>query len=138
MFLLAKFVEMRKLVAVDMALHGRLFILAEFAFGVLLGLGLGLFLLRTFLSWISFSSSPLTWQILVALLGLWAFGMAANYTPLFLYAVSIAKSGTVQAEGEPELPHKRRYNVQQFVIFVPFLVAIVAIAQERSRRRRQA
>lgn len=135
---MAKLVEMRRLVAVDMALHGRQFILAEFAFGVLLGLGLGLFLLRTFLAWISLSSPPLIWQILVALLGIWALGMAANYTPLFLYAVSIAKSGRVHAEGEPELPDKRRYNVQQFVIFIPFFVAIVAIAQERSRRRREA
>jgi hypothetical protein len=133
-----KLVEMRKLVAVDMALHGRQFILAEFAVGVLLGIGLGLFFLRTFLSWLSLSSSPLIPQVLVALLGLWAFGTAVNYIPLFLYAVSIAKSGTFKAEGEPELPRKRRYNVQQFIIFVPFLVAIVAIAQERSQRRRQA
>lgn len=50
---MAKVIEMRKLVAVDMALHGRLFILAECAIGVLLPLGLGLFLL-----WISLSSSP--------------------------------------------------------------------------------
>lgn len=63
--------------------------------------------------------------------------MAANYTPASLYAVSIAKSGTVKAEGDPELPHVRRYNVQQSIIVVPFRVAIVAIAQERSRRRRR-
>lgn len=129
---MAKLVEMRKLVAVDMALHGRLFILVEFAVGVLLPLGLGVFFLLT-----SRAASPLIWQLLLVLLGLWSCGIAANYTPLLLHAVSIAKSGTVKAEGDPELPRVRRYNVQQFVIFVPFLVAIVAIAQERSRRRRR-
>lgn len=130
---MAKLIEMRKLVAVDMALHGRLFIIAECALGVLMPLGLGLFFLR-----ISLSSSPLIRQILDVLVGLWSLGTAANYIPLFLYAVSIAKSGTVKAESDPELPHVRRYNVQQLVILVPFLVAIVAIDQERSRRRRQA
>ncbi len=127
---MAKLIEMRKLVAVDMVLHGRLFILVEFAVGVLLALGLGVFFLR-----ISLSSSPLIWKVLLVLFGFWSCGIAANYTPLFLYAVSIAKSGTVKAEGKPELPHVHRYNVQQFVIFIPFLVAIVAIAQERKRRR---
>jgi len=127
---MAKLIEMRKLVAVDMVLHGRLFILVEFAVGVLLALGLGVFFLR-----ISLSSSPLIWKVLLVLFGLWSCGIAANYTPLFLYAVSIAKSGTVKAEGKPELPLVHRYNVQQFVIFIPFLVAIVAIAQERKRRR---
>ena len=129
---MGQLIDMRKLVALDMVLHGRLFILTEFAVGVLLGLGLGGFFL-----WTSLSSSPSILQMFLVLLGLWSCGIAANYTPLFLYAVSIAKSGTVKAEGEPELPQVRRYNIQQFIIFVPFLVAIVALAQERSRRRRQ-
>ena len=129
---MAQLIDLRKLVAVDMVLHGRLFILTEFAVGVLLGLGLGGFFL-----WTSLSSSPSILQVFLVFLGLWSCGIAANYTPLLFYAISIANSGTVKAEGKPELLHVRRYNIQQFIVFVPFLVAIAAIAQERSRRRRQ-
>jgi hypothetical protein len=66
---------------------------------------------------------------------MWLISIAANYLPLFLYAVSIARAGTVKAEGEPELPHARRYGVQQVIILIPFLVVAIAIVQERRRRK---
>ena len=50
-------------------------------------------------------SNPSGWQFR---LGLWLLGIAANYVPLFLHAVAIARSGTVQAEGAPERARARR------------------------------
>ena len=112
----------------DMAWLGAKVIVAEYALGIILPLALGVFTLhRTF-------SSPnrLTWQ---TILGMWLISIAANYLPLFLYAVSIAKAGTVKAEGESELPHARQYGVQQVIILIPFLVVVIAVIQERRRRK---
>jgi hypothetical protein len=65
--------------------------------------------------------------------GLWLIGIALNYVPLFLYARTIDRAGSVEAEGRPELAHARRYGVQQAIILVPLLVILVALAQERPR-----
>jgi hypothetical protein len=62
-------------------------------------------------------------------------GISANYVPLFLYAVSLARSRTVQAEGKPEFRHARRYGVLQTIILVPFLVVVVSTIQEFQRRK---
>jgi hypothetical protein len=121
-------IEVRKLAAVDMAWLGTRVILAEYAIGVLLPLALGFITVRFSLS----SPSPSTWQLL---LGLWLIGIAANYFPLFLYAVSLARSHAVQSEGKPEIRHARRYGVQQTIILVPFLVVVVSIIQELQTRR---
>ena len=123
-----KLIEIRKLAAVDMAWLGPRVVVAEYALGVILPLGLGGFTLRSTLS----SSNPLTWQ---TVLGAWLVTIAANYVPLFLYAVSIAKAGSVEAEGRPEIPHASRYGVQQGIILVPFLVVVIAVVQERRRQR---
>jgi hypothetical protein len=63
-------------------------------------------------------------------LGFWLVSIAANYIPLFIYAVLIAKGGTVKGEGQPELAHAKRYGIQQVIILVPFLVVILALLQE--------
>ena len=67
------------------------------------------------------------------LLGLWMMSVAVNYIPLFIYAVLIARSGTAKEEGQPELDHVKRYSIQQAIIFIPFLVVLLAIIQEHSR-----
>jgi hypothetical protein len=123
-----RLIEIRKLAAVDMAWLGPKVIVAEYASGVLLPLALGGFTLH------STFSSP-NWQTWQTLLGMWLVSMGANYVPLFLYAVSIARAGTVKVEGEPELPHARRYGIQQVIILIPFLVMIIAVFQERRRRK---
>jgi hypothetical protein len=120
-------IDLRKLVALDMVLHGKRFIIAEFAFGVLLPLILGLFSFRGTL----FKPFPPTVQ---TALGLWLLGIGVNYVPLLIYAILIARGGTIEAEGRPEMPHVKRYSLQQFIIFVPFLVAILAVVQELRRR----
>ena len=121
-------INLRKLVALDMVLHGKSFIIAEFAFGVLLPLILGLFSFRGTL----FEPFPTTVQ---TALGLWLLGIGVNYVPLFIYAVLIARGGTVEQEGRPEMLHVKRYSLQQFIIFVPFLVAVLALVQELRRQK---
>ena len=124
----SKLIEIRKLAAVDMAWLGSKIIIAEYALGVILPLVLGVFTLRSTLS----SPTSVTWQ---TALGIWLVTIAANYVPLLLYAVSIARAGSVEAEGRPEISHSRRYGVQQIIILVPFFVVVIAVIQERRRRK---
>ena len=97
---MTRIVEVRKLAAVDMAWLGTRIIVVEYAFGVVAPLALGIQTLRH--TWLA--SSPSTSQLV---LGFWLLGIATNYVPLFLYAVSLARSGTAKAEGAPELPRAR-------------------------------
>ena len=120
-------VNIRKLAAVDMALNGTRFILTEFAIGIVLPLLLGLVSLRS-----GFAATSV-WE---AGLGFWLVSIAANYVPLFIYAISIARGGTVKDEGQPELAEAKRYGVQQVIILVPFLVVVVALLQEAHQRQK--
>jgi hypothetical protein len=122
-------INIRKLAAVDMALNGTRFILIEFAIGIVLPLVLGLNSIRSDLFGVVHS----VWE---TALGFWLVGIAANYIPLFIYAVKIARDGTVKDEGDPEIARANRYTIQQFIIFVPLLVVILALIQESPRRRR--
>jgi len=110
-----------------MAVNGTRFILAEFAIGILLLLVLGLYSLRGVL----FGGFQAGWE---KILGLWLVGMAANYIPLFIYAVLIARGGTVNEEGQAEIALIKRFTAQQFIIFVPLLVVFLTILQEVRRR----
>ena len=121
-------INIRKIVAVDMVLHGTRFILAEFAIGVILPLVIGL--ISIFPGIFGFAQSGLQ-----TVIGYWMLGIAVNYIPLFIYAVLIARAGTVKAEGEPELVHIKRYNIQQLIVFIPLLIAIVALVQEVQRQK---
>jgi len=120
-------INIRKLAAVDMAFHGTRFIVAEFALGVVLPFILGLLSLRSGLH-IAF-----TWQVVI---GIWLMTIAANYIPLFIYSVLIAKAGSVKEEGQPEIANAKRYGIQQMIILVPFMVVVVAIVQELRQRKR--
>lgn len=112
-------ISMRKLAAVDMALHGARVIIVEFMLGVLFPLLLAYYSLRSSRS------------VLEVLLALWLVGVAANYVPLLIYAVVISRNGTVEQEGRPEVAQIGRYNRQQFILLVPFFAAILALVQER-------
>src|SRR5262249_1023376 len=120
---MSRLIQIRKLAAVDMAWLGARLIVVEYLAGVVLPLALGVFTLRS--TWLS--SHRFTWQ---TLLGIWLVTIAANYIPLFIYAVSLMRSGTVDSEGKPEIKNARRYGCQQVMILVPFLVVAVAIIQE--------
>ncbi len=119
-------INIRKLAALDMALHGARLILAEFALGIVFPLILALLSLRS-------GQARLGWQ---PALGIWLVGIAVNYIPLFIYAVLIARAGTAREEGQPEIAHVWRYSVQQLVLLVPFVVAVIALVQEYRQRRK--
>jgi len=123
---MTKLIQVRKLAAVDMVSLGTRVIVVEYALGVALPLILGIASLRARLG-------PALSPGQVGL-GVWLVTIALNYVPLLLYAVSMARSGTVRSEGEPELAHVRRYAIQQAIILVPLFVVILALVQERMRR----
>ena len=106
-----------------MAWLGTPVILAEYALGVLLPLGLGLLSLRSGLAGLA----RLDWQ---TILGVWLVGIGVNYIPMLTYATVIARAGTAKAEGQPEFARARRYGIQQVILLVPCLVAIIALVQE--------
>lgn len=121
-------ITIRKLAAVDMAWLGTRVILAEYALGILLALILGLISVRSGL----FGLDRSDWEVA---LGFWLVGIAANYIPLFVYAVLIARGGTVKQEGQPEFAYAKRYGVQQVIILIPFLVVVLTLVQEGRRRQ---
>jgi hypothetical protein len=121
-------VNFRKLVAVDMVVNGTRFILAEVALGVVIPLILGVLSL---LSDLLGGNQPGRDTVL----GIWLVGIAVNYVPLLIYAVLIARGGTVKEEGGPEVVRAKRYTIQQVIILVPFVVAVLAVIQEISQRQ---
>jgi len=112
-----------------MAWLGTQVIVVEYALGVILPLCLGLLSIRSGL----LGSAPVGWE---TVLGFWLISIAANYIPLFIYAVLIARGGTVNEEGQLERVHAKRYGVQQVIILIPFLVVILALIQERRRHQK--
>ena len=122
-------IEVRKLAALDMAWLGTRLVLAEFALGVVLPAALG----TLYLGWgLARHAELYHWLVLG---GIWLLTIAANYVPLFLYAVVLARAGTVQEEAQAARPHIRRYVLQQALILVPLSVLALSVAQEQSRRK---
>jgi hypothetical protein len=121
-------ISIRKLVAVDMVWLGKWIILSEYAFGIILPLILGILSVRSG----GLGFEHLGWS---TILGYWLIGIAANYVPMFIFAVLIARGGTVKEEGQPELARARRYGVQQIVILIPLFVVIISLVQENRKRK---
>jgi hypothetical protein len=119
-------INVRNLAAVDMAWLGTRLVLAEYALGVVLPLALGSLSIVRGLG----ERDPANWQTSI---GIWLVTIAANYVPLFLHAMAIARGGRVQEEGMPEMKHARRYGIQQVMILVPFFVVGLTLIQERGR-----
>lgn len=117
-----RLIEVRKLVALDITLHGSLFIMIEFGVSTSIIVAFGL--------WLMFATN-------VFILGLYVFLTGLNYLPLLIYAVVIVRAGTAKNEVEYGLTHcehyNRKYSIQQFLIFVPLLVLLLATIQELSR-----
>ena len=111
--------DVRRLIALDMGLHGPKFILVEFGLGVPVPMILGVSLiLEGFLP-----------------LGAYIFTLGINYIPPLIYAVQLRKSyGEVADMEDPETRRlNRKYSVQQFLIFIPFFMVCLDLLQ-RSRR----
>ncbi|HLJ82307.1 MAG TPA: hypothetical protein VKT52_12520 [Ktedonobacterales bacterium] len=129
------FINVRKLVAFDIALHGMPFILIEFSLTVIGGAALGLFiLLRTV-----FASGTIS--ILGLVVGAYVLAIAVNYAPLLLYALAIRSRARAREEVGAELDDReergwyaRRYGTQQLLLVVPLFIPLLAITQELRKR----
>lgn len=107
--------NVRRLVALDMGLHGPRFILIEFSLGVPVPMILGLSLvLQGFL-----------------LFGVYIFTLGINYVPFLAYAVSIRKNyGDVVDMRDPGMGRlNRKYSIQQLLVFIPFFTVALAVVQ---------
>lgn len=111
-------INLRKLVAFDMAVHSPKFIVSEFVLGVVGIPAFGIFSL--------FRGATI--------MGWYLIGIGINYIPLLIYAVIIARKKSAKEEAAYELEHKtveaRRYFRGQLIILVPFILAPMALYQE--------
>lgn len=123
-------VDVRKLVALDMAFHGKRFIVLEFAAGVVLCAAIGLLSTAAGLRMLN---RGVTWQLLLGVALLW---IALNYVPLFIHAIRLATLGTAAEEVSRELADARlarSYSWRQLWILVPFAILLQDLRQ-RSKR----
>jgi hypothetical protein len=111
-----------------MFLHGKHFILAEFGFGIVFPVLFAIINLRR----IFVGAAQPLW---VTLVGIWLIGIGINYIPLLTYAVIIARKGSIEDEGQSERVNVMKYSLQQFIIFIPLLVAIIALIQESHQHK---
>ena len=98
-----------------MGLHGPTFILIEFGLSVPVSLILGWFLFtRGFL-----------------VLGTYIVTLGVNYVPPLIYAVALREDyGEVVDMKDPEVSKlNHKYSIQQFLMFVPFFVVVLAVVQ---------
>jgi uncharacterized membrane protein YqaE (UPF0057 family) len=120
-------VNPRKLAAIDVALLGARLIIAEFAGGVLLCPGLGVFVLVRGHG-----------SLAQLLLGVYLILVGVNYVPMLIYAIVIAREKSAQSELGEELQDKRnamaKYRRQSVLLLVPLLVPIVALTQRSGQR----
>lgn len=114
-------VDVRRLAAVDMhGLKGRpvraRVILVEFLLGVVLCLGLGI--------WLAASGG-----VVSVLFGLWLVGAGLNYVPLALHAISLSRPGRLDAElAGADIPAELRYYTKaQAWVFVPLALVVFAL-----------
>jgi hypothetical protein len=115
-------INVRKLVALDMFLNGKWLILTEFVVTAFGSLALAYF-----------AYAPTAGQILWTI---WLSGIGVNYLPLAIYAVGFVARNNYQDVAKDVMPDSvnRRYNRQQFLLFVPFLVAILSVIQKLGGR----
>jgi len=109
-------VDVRRLAAVDMhALTGtelrRRVIIAEFVLAAVGGLAIGLYLLLG------------VGGTLATIVGLYTLGVAANYVPLAIHALSLRRPARLREElrGVDLRGELRYYTLAQFWVFVPLL-----------------
>lgn len=119
-------INVRKLVALDMAVHGNALILIEFGAAVLFSIGLGLWLL---------AASRAQWQFS---LGIYLLAIAVNYLPLLIYSIAIARKGSAVEEVKAEIAKGRsevmRYTLQSFLLVLPLVVPLLALHQASRNR----
>src|SRR5262245_33808940 len=123
-----RIINVRMLVALDMALHGARFILIEFAGGIALCAAIGL--------WLVISGLPLGHAAVPFKLvpGAYFLCLAINYVPMLLYAIVIARGHSARQEASAVMPEQSkfpvRYGVQQIFLVVPLMIPLLALSQE--------
>jgi hypothetical protein len=127
--------NIRKLAALDMVFHRPGLILVEFALGVFGSLALAFVIAAP-----GFFAGHLSLeQVLVSS---YILGIALNYVPLFIYAISIMRRGSAQDEVAFELAHKehyaRKYTGQSLLLLLPLVVLILALFQERQKQTKNS
>jgi hypothetical protein len=119
-----RFINVRKLAALDLVYRGRQRAMLEFAFAFL-------FLLAVGVAFFFFARSP---SVGTQALGVYLVLLGLNYAPLFAYGISIGTVKKAQEEAAFELAHqdvyRTRYGVQQMLILVPLSIDLLAILQE--------
>jgi hypothetical protein len=128
-----RFINIRKLAALDITFHGPRLILAEFGLTAVGLLAFGVYLLRLGLSQdLSRATSSVLFGAYVLLLGL-------NYVPLLIYAVKIVRGRSAELEVGYELGHReeyvRKHGLQSLLLFVPLAVLGLAIWQGLRREQ---
>ena len=122
-----RFINVRKLAALDIALHGAPLILIEFGAAVTIGAALGVWLMST-------ASAVSQGAALFRLvLGAYFLCIAINYAPLLLYGLDIARRRSARHEAAAELAEKdgrsaRRYGAQSLLLIVPLVIPAIALA----------
>ncbi|GCE30785.1 hypothetical protein KDA_62690 [Dictyobacter alpinus] len=125
------FINIRKLAALDMVLHGPRFVLIEFGLAVIFCAGFGVF------SLVSFFQNP-NHPLFTLLIGVMLAWIALNYVTLLLYSIVIARHQESRQEVAVELENKeidaRRYTFQSmWLLLLPLFVPILALMQESQR-----
>jgi Ca2+/Na+ antiporter len=115
-------INLRKLAALDILFLGPRLIVAEFAFGVLFSVALGLFILVR---------GHAFWQLL---LGTYFLCLGINYVPMLVYAIAVSNKVNARKEMAAELDDSRKtmskYRSQSLVLLVPLAVPILVLTQE--------
>jgi len=115
-----RLINVRKLVALDVTLHGPRFIAIEFGVGTPTILAVGI--------WLALGSLSIEFW-----LGVYLILTGINYIPVLAYAVLVIRGGDWKsevAEGLATDPHYvRKYSIQQLLIFVPFAIVVLSLLQ---------
>jgi hypothetical protein len=118
-------IQVRKLVAVELAFLGPKIILAEYAFAVAVGAAIGVLSLRAGLL-----RTHALWQVI---LGIYLLSLALTYAVLLWIAIAMARRGDARSEIADELADTaatfRKYRRQSLWILVPLAVPLAAIRQ---------
>ncbi|HEY0786512.1 MAG TPA: hypothetical protein VGD62_11615 [Acidobacteriaceae bacterium] len=117
--------DVRRLVAIDLALLGPWLILPEFALGVAGPWVLGALTLRM--------AGRHGWPAGLTLFGLYLVSLGVNYVPMLLHAVGLVRSRGARQEVAEELEDRpaamRRYRRQSMWLLAPGVVPVVALRQ---------
>jgi hypothetical protein len=120
-------IDPKRLAAIDLVFLGPKFVIAEFAAGVLLSGGIGLFILAR-----SLTSRSI-------LLGLYFVSLSLNYVPMLVHAMRLAGTGAARAELGAELEDVRRamgkYRRQSLWLLVPLAPVIAGVKQMAGRQK---